>query len=715
MAADALKEAISLIKTGRMNEARMILEPIIIANPQNIQAWVWEIETREDDEDKIKIMDSCLQHNPDSTLILNARAVLKKRMQLRAEQTKTAVYEEKKLTEFITPFTENITTPELRLTDEKFVDETVFSGEVDFSKPIESIGQSEIDTNEVKKGETAPLKNQININPPFEGFGATSDEKYITVEPCPYCGELIKVGAEVCVVCGHGLTHAVIPVDDSVTVSEVMAISDESVDWRVQKTPKLNIQATMDGFKASEKEKRVIVEPCPYCGELIRQGSAVCDECGRELIRSEKIEDNSAVLSDEIQAIDEPEEERKTRFPQIDINAPFEGFSAADDETSVNVEPCPHCGELIREGSTVCEVCGQEINREKEDSEEPKKESGIKTKWYRRTWVKILFFIFLMPVWSILELSDPESKTSIKVLASIIIGFFVTLCSLLFYWFLTTNSSRANLLNIYRSLTGQSQITPGTVIRVEGNVQNSGNTDFGLVELQARVYDNDGNLLGISRQYMGSSILLPGDPTRFQLDVTPLLSPLSSGLIDQRVLLYDDFSSSTGGWNKEAADEGATTYKDGQFEISVNEENYDLWSNPGESFEDVKIEIDVTKQNGPDNNRMGLQCRYQDPDNYYFALISSDGYYGIGKVFDGAQTILPENGMQATQTIFAGQAINHIRFDCVGTKLTLYVNGDYVDSVDDSDLSVGDIGLLAGTFDEKGVTISFDNLLVLSP
>ena len=112
---------------------------------------------------------------------------------------------------------------------------------------------------------------------------------------------------------------------------------------------------------------------------------------------------------------------------------------------------------------------------------------------------------------------------------------------------------------------------------------------------------------------------------------------------------------------------------------------------------------------------MGLQCRYQDPDNYYFAVISSDGYYGIGKVLNGTQTILPDNGMQTSQTIFAGQALNHIRFDCVGTKLTLYVNGDYVNSVDDSDLSKGDIGLLAGSFDQKGVQVSFDNLLVLSP
>lgn len=58
MVADALKEAINLIKTGQMVEARKIIEPIIIANPQNLQAWLWEIETWRSNENKIKIMQS---------------------------------------------------------------------------------------------------------------------------------------------------------------------------------------------------------------------------------------------------------------------------------------------------------------------------------------------------------------------------------------------------------------------------------------------------------------------------------------------------------------------------------------------------------------------------------------------------------------------------------------------------------------------------------
>ncbi|MDP3449034.1 MAG: hypothetical protein Q8R87_00520, partial [Anaerolineaceae bacterium] len=77
MSAEALKRAIDLIKAGKKVEARIILEPIIVAEPQNIQAWVWEIETRDNDAEKIKLMEACLLHNPDASVIKKALAALK--------------------------------------------------------------------------------------------------------------------------------------------------------------------------------------------------------------------------------------------------------------------------------------------------------------------------------------------------------------------------------------------------------------------------------------------------------------------------------------------------------------------------------------------------------------------------------------------------------------------------------------------------------------
>jgi hypothetical protein len=43
------------------------------------------------------------------------------------------------------------------------------------------------------------------------------------------------------------------------------------------------------------------------------------------------------------------------------------------------------------------------------------------------------------------------------------------------------------------------------------------------------------------------------------------------------------------------------------------------------------------------------------------------------------------------------------------------VNGQILADVKDSDLSDGDIGLIASTFDESGVDILFDNFVVTRP
>ena len=62
-----------------------------------------------------------------------------------------------------------------------------------------------------------------------------------------------------------------------------------------------------------------------------------------------------------------------------------------------------------------------------------------------------------------------------------------------------------------------------------------------------------------------------------------------------------------------------------------------------------------------------------------------------------------------------GSTTNHIKAECFGNQLTLYVNGVLLTSVSDATLANGDVGLLASTYDEAGVDILFDNFLVTLP
>lgn len=182
------------------------------------------------------------------------------------------------------------------------------------------------------------------------------------------------------------------------------------------------------------------------------------------------------------------------------------------------------------------------------------------------------------------------------------------------------------------------------------------------------------------------------------------------------VLYQDDFSDPASGWESYYDNESGTVdYFDGFFRIHVLSEYQMLSSGPGLDFKDVQLEADMIKVIGSSDDMFGLVCRAVDPDNYYFFVISSDGYYGIGKVIDGVQSMLGSDGMLPSEIISQGKAKNHLRVDCVEEKLDLTVNGQLLGSLEDSDLISGDVGVLAGTMQDSENAVLFDNFSVINP
>ncbi len=155
-------------------------------------------------------------------------------------------------------------------------------------------------------------------------------------------------------------------------------------------------------------------------------------------------------------------------------------------------------------------------------------------------------------------------------------------------------------------------------------------------------------------------------------------------------------------------------YYSGSYRMLVNARQVNFWTSPHKDYTDVRIEVDAGKLGGPDENRIGLICRDTGND-YYFFLVSSDGYYGVGIFSKGQTALLGQNEMQFSDRIKMGVAVNHLRADCVGNKLSFYVNGFQVAQAQDSTLTHGDVGLLTGTFDQPGVDVVFDNFVVLKP
>ena len=179
-------------------------------------------------------------------------------------------------------------------------------------------------------------------------------------------------------------------------------------------------------------------------------------------------------------------------------------------------------------------------------------------------------------------------------------------------------------------------------------------------------------------------------------------------------LLYQEgFEDNTTGWARISNDHGIMDYDSGGYRILVRQPKLNIWSTSEKNFGDVRVEADVIKLNGPDENRMGLLCRYQS-GNYYFFIISDDGYYVIGKFIGGLTLLLGQSEMQVSETIQRGM-MNHLRADCTGNTLTFYINFTEVASATDADFPTGDVGVLAGAFSQPGVDVLFDNFVVMQP
>lgn len=182
------------------------------------------------------------------------------------------------------------------------------------------------------------------------------------------------------------------------------------------------------------------------------------------------------------------------------------------------------------------------------------------------------------------------------------------------------------------------------------------------------------------------------------------------------VLFSDDFTDTSKKWDQVSEATRTTDYYNSAYRITINDTDSDTWANPkGESFTDTRIEVDATKNSGPDDNDFGVICRYTAVDKFYYGVISSDGFYAIMKMTTGGGAPLGNKNMAESDLITQGAATNHIRFDCVGSTLTLYVNGTQLDQQTDTEYTAGNVGLVAGTFSQVGTDILFDNFFVYQP
>jgi hypothetical protein len=190
------------------------------------------------------------------------------------------------------------------------------------------------------------------------------------------------------------------------------------------------------------------------------------------------------------------------------------------------------------------------------------------------------------------------------------------------------------------------------------------------------------------------------------------------------VLYSDDFEHTEkltdDRWSRWTGEEVITDYHEGGYRINVRASDYMLWRymDGPSNVTDVTLEVDAVEQLQSRLGQFGIVCRAKRTDEFYMFLVGADGYAQILKYNlrapEAERAVLLATS-EYSDVIAGPGTRNHIRADCVGTMLTLYVKGENLVTVDNAELGRGRVGLIVYAGLDGEADVLFDNFVVAKP
>ncbi len=175
----------------------------------------------------------------------------------------------------------------------------------------------------------------------------------------------------------------------------------------------------------------------------------------------------------------------------------------------------------------------------------------------------------------------------------------------------------------------------------------------------------------------------------------------------------DNFSNESSGWEVGTFDGGEIGYSKGKYFVSSTGSGSTMWGAAGRSFEDVIIDADAEQISAPanNNNDYGIACRLQLDGGGYYGLISGDGFFAILRESGGDSFDILVDWKESNH-INQGNSQNELGLSCIGSKISLFVNGQLLAETSDSMYDSGDIGFTATSYEPEGTEVHFDNVTV---
>ena len=180
-------------------------------------------------------------------------------------------------------------------------------------------------------------------------------------------------------------------------------------------------------------------------------------------------------------------------------------------------------------------------------------------------------------------------------------------------------------------------------------------------------------------------------------------------------LLDDDFTSVQWGTGTDA--DSSIEYANAALQFIVFAKNWFTWSTPDDvTYEDVHLEVTAINNDTDSTTALGILCNKQpSEESFYYFGITSAGEYAIARAAQGENDLfLTNDDKWATSDLITKNAASYrLGADCGKDALTLYVDGQPIDSVSDAVYTSGEVGLFVWSGEEATHTdVAFDDFLM---
>lgn len=200
----------------------------------------------------------------------------------------------------------------------------------------------------------------------------------------------------------------------------------------------------------------------------------------------------------------------------------------------------------------------------------------------------------------------------------------------------------------------------------------------------------------------------PQTPTPQPPQATNVPVPETQALAEP--LYHTQFNTNDMAWDEWNSAQSTVAIKDGKNILEINTTQWEAWVNPKDLVitEPVIVETTAQRLEGPEDGDYGIICNYQNNDNYYSLLAHDNGRFSINRLLEGNST---ELAWAESSAIVSGEQ-NVLRAFCLDGVQRLEVNGVGVVEAADSSLGPGNVGLMAGAYDQAGLVAAFDSFTV---